>query len=80
MSAPEPVNPVEEWKWATEVWMCRLCLISSDPDHEIDFWLEDATEGGDEYIQWAMDRWAEIRNLTSSDLERRLASLRPKGL
>jgi hypothetical protein len=67
---------VQQWKKDTEIWMCRLCLISPEPDHEVDFWLDDAAEADQWLIPWVHRTWSEIRNLTSTDLEMRLAALR----
>jgi hypothetical protein len=71
---PLPVSP--EWRGNVEGWMCRVALMHHDPDNIVWEWFNEAAEGDEEALAWAMKTWEDIRRLTSTSLEVRLARLR----
>ena len=58
-----------DWQARVLRHMCHWALHAPDPQAQFESWIDEAAEGDEKYIVWALLTWRKLRDLAAFELE-----------
>jgi len=58
-----------KWQAETLVWMCTKLAHQEHPEDRFADWVNEAAEGDEVAVKWAIKTWAKVRDYGSFELE-----------
>lgn len=66
----------QRWQVDCLAWMAMVALQQSEPDVQVEAWLDSADQADDRFVSWAIVRWEGVRCMTAFELEHLLKEAR----
>lgn len=68
MDFDHEIDPV--WQARVLNWMSRVALLKAEPSEVVQSWLDEASDGNQRYLVWAIAQWLDMSTMGVWELER----------
>lgn len=58
-----------DWQARVLRWMCSTCLHDPEPEARFEAWVDEAADGDDSYLVWALRAWKKLSRMPAFELE-----------